>query len=164
LPNYDSGSTKLSVIGSNDCGGQLGLVNVDEVKFPKHVEYLDKFRIVYISVGSLHAAALTRDGKVVTWVCNNHGALGRITENEDDEREPFYAQGIDNVTIVKVACGGNITLALSKDGQLYISSTFKDENGVLGFSAKNKDKLKQKIFIKYDTKSKIADIAAGENH
>ena len=53
------------------------------------------------------------------------GALGRITESEDDEREPFYAQGINNVTIVKVTCGRNITLALSRNSQLYISSIFK---------------------------------------
>ena len=53
------------------------------------------------------------------------GILGRITESEDDKREPFYTQGINNVTIVKVACSENITLALSKDSQLYISSTFK---------------------------------------
>ncbi|CAG8452926.1 5200_t:CDS:2 [Cetraspora pellucida] len=168
LPDYDSGSTKLYVMGSNDCG-QLGLENVDEVKFPKHIENLDKFRIVYISVGSLYATTLTQNGKIVTWGCNDHGALDRITESKDNERVPSYAQGIDNVTIVKVTCGGNITLALLSDGHNFLTKLLgysKDENGVLGFSAKNKDKLEQNFFIKYDTdtKSKIANISVGENH
>ncbi|CAG8665890.1 15697_t:CDS:2, partial [Racocetra persica] len=51
-------------------------------------------------------------------------ALGRETSDEDDkelppnvgrENIPGYAQGLDEVTIVKVACGGNITLALTDD-------------------------------------------------
>ncbi|CAG8775993.1 371_t:CDS:2, partial [Ambispora leptoticha] len=110
LPSYNSGSMKIFVMGSNNCG-QLGLMNVDEVNSPKHVENLDKFKIVYLSAGSLHTAALMQDGKVVTW-----GALGRITVSDDDEKVPSYAQGLDNITIIKVACSGNITLALSRDG------------------------------------------------
>ena len=36
---------------------------------------MEQFKIVDISAGSLHNAALTVDGKVVTWGCNDHGRL-----------------------------------------------------------------------------------------
>lgn len=56
--------------------------------------------------------------------------MGRITKSEKnpnalEEGLPAYVQGIDNVTIVKVACGANITLALSDEGKLFATGTFK---------------------------------------
>ncbi|CAG8843660.1 20444_t:CDS:2, partial [Gigaspora margarita] len=89
-------------------------------------------------------------------------ALGRITLDEEAEKAPDYAQGIDKI-IVKVLCGANITLALSVDGQLYISSIFKDQEGILGILPKKKF---EQIFSKYIPafKFKISDIAVGENH
>ncbi|CAG8815344.1 18859_t:CDS:2, partial [Gigaspora margarita] len=104
-PTHDSKHTKLFVMGSNDCG-ELGLgQNVEEVKYPKYVQSLVDFYIVKISYGSLH---------VVTWGYNDEGALNRNTKNEEnpDENVPAYAQGLDDVAIVKVTCGSNITLAL----------------------------------------------------
>ncbi|CAG8792937.1 18046_t:CDS:2, partial [Gigaspora rosea] len=81
--------------------------------------------------------------------------------NEEDEK-PDYAQGIDK-KIVKVLCGANITLALFDDGQLYISGTFKDQEGILGISPEKKF---EDIFMKYIPTSKFisSDIAVGENH
>ncbi|CAG8465970.1 25165_t:CDS:2 [Gigaspora margarita] len=156
---------KIVCYGSNDCG-ELGLgQNVEEVRYPIHVESLDDFHIEKISCGSLHVAALTRDGKVVTWGCNDEGVLGRDTKSEGnpDENVPAYAQGLDDVVIVKVACGSNITLSLSEKGQLYATRTFRDNNGKTGFtSAINK----QSMFVKYSPTShlKIADIAVRDNH
>ncbi|CAG8846180.1 46075_t:CDS:2, partial [Gigaspora margarita] len=89
-------------------------------------------------------------------------ALGRITLDEEAEKAPDYAQGINKI-IVKVLCGANITLALLVDGQLYISGTFKDQEGILGILPKKKF---EQIFSKYipASKFKISDIAVGENH
>ncbi|CAG8570974.1 15778_t:CDS:2, partial [Cetraspora pellucida] len=163
LPTHDSKRTKLFVIGSNDCG-ELGLgESFEEVKYPRYVESLVDFPIVKISCGSLHVAALTRYGKVVTWGCNDEVTKSEENPNETDENVPAYAQGLDNIIIVKVACGSNITLALSDKGQLYATGTFRDNNGKTGFtSAINK----RSMFVKYSSTShlKIADIAVGENH
>ncbi|RIA87283.1 hypothetical protein C1645_827991, partial [Glomus cerebriforme] len=79
--------------------------------------------------GALHSVAFTFDGKVVTWGCNDHGTLCCFTEIPDstevkailrsgnyvigEEDKPAYAEGLDNVNIVKVACGDNITFAIS---------------------------------------------------
>ncbi|CAG8801551.1 24188_t:CDS:2, partial [Dentiscutata erythropus] len=147
--------------------GELGFGDeVEEMKYPKHVESLADFHIVKISCGSLHVAALIRDRKVITWGCNDEGALGRDTKSEDNATEknvPALAQGLDDVIIVKVACGSNIMLALSDQGQLYASGIFRDNNGNTGFTLAIK---KQSIFVKYGPTShlKIADIAIGENH
>ncbi|CAG8458718.1 5510_t:CDS:2 [Gigaspora margarita] len=92
--------------------------------------------------------------------------------NETDENVLAYAQGLDNIIIVKVACGSNITFALSDKGQLYATGTFSNRN--LHFTSKDNDGNsgftleinKQSTFMKYGPTShlKIADIAVRENH
>ncbi|CAG8517711.1 35326_t:CDS:2 [Gigaspora margarita] len=144
LPTYLK-RTKIMPMGSNDFG-ELGFGNdVEEMKYPRHIENLADFYIVKISCRSLHVVALTRDGKVITWEC------------------AVFTQGLDDVVIVKVACGSNIMLALSDKGQLYASGTFRDNNGNTGFTLAIK---KQSMFVKYSPTSylKIADITVGENH
>ena len=42
-----------------------------------------------------------------------------------EEGIPAYAEGLDNVKIVKVVCGGNATFAISDQGHLYATGTFK---------------------------------------
>ncbi|CAG8818803.1 17988_t:CDS:2 [Gigaspora margarita] len=142
LPTPDSKRIKLFTLGNNNCG-ELGLgYDVEEMKYPRHVESLADFNIIKISCGSLHMAALTRDGKVITW-----GALGRVTKSKDpnatDKNVPAFAQGLDDMVIVKVVCGSNITLTLS-------------EKGI----------NKQSMFVNYGPTShlKITDITVGENH
>ncbi len=55
--------------------------------------------------------------------------MDRVTKsenlNETDENVLAYAQGLDNIIIVKVACSSNITFALSDKGQLYATGTFR---------------------------------------
>ncbi|CAB5391081.1 unnamed protein product [Rhizophagus irregularis] len=86
--------------------------------------------------GSLHNAALTSNGKIVTWGINNdHSTLGCFTEspklveaklifergnyNIVEKVKPVYAEGLDNVSIVKVVCGDNATFTISDQGHLY---------------------------------------------
>jgi hypothetical protein len=72
---------------------------------------------------------------------NHIGTLGRFTETPDsarkkaileagnfdigEEGKPAYAEGLDNVNIVKVACGGSATFVISDQGHLYVTGTFK---------------------------------------
>jgi len=79
--------------------GQLGLGNgirrdVMGVKRPRLNRRLgaDEVGVVQIAIGGMHAAALTRDNKILTWGCNDTGALGRETrrqqqDDEDDDDE-----------------------------------------------------------------------------
>jgi len=72
---------------------------------------------------------------------NHLGTLGRFTEIPNSaekkaileagnfdigkEGDPEYAEGLDGVNIVKVVCGGNSTFAISDQGHLYGTGTFK---------------------------------------
>lgn len=46
-------------------------------------------RVVDIACGAKHSIALTRDGRILTWGCNEGGALGRDTE-PDAEYSAYY--------------------------------------------------------------------------
>ncbi|CAG8840581.1 34242_t:CDS:2, partial [Gigaspora margarita] len=78
LSILNSKHIKLFTVGNNDCG-ELGFgYDVEEMKYPRHVESLADFNIVNISCGSLHVTALTQNRKVITWGCNNESALGGL--------------------------------------------------------------------------------------
>ncbi|CAG8658709.1 4717_t:CDS:2 [Gigaspora margarita] len=137
LPTLDSKCIKLFAMGNNYCG-ELGFgYNVEEMKYPRHVEGLADF-IVKINCGSQHVAALTRDGKVITWGCNDEGALGRVTKSEDpnttDENVLAFTQGLDDAVIVKVICGINKQLTFINYGStshIKIANINIEENHVL---------------------------------
>ncbi|RHZ55266.1 hypothetical protein Glove_417g57 [Diversispora epigaea] len=175
LPERDPGH--IVVMGNNDFG-QLGTFNLEEeekidddeddddkeIKIPTLNPIFDDKKIAKISSGNLHCAALTRDGKVYTWGCNDHGSLGR--ETTDNEAVPLIAQGLDGEKIVKLFCGGNITLAISTKGYLYMAGTFKGQSGVLGFEAKEKSPTQQTTFVRYKPSDEfvVVDVCAGTDH
>jgi hypothetical protein len=73
IPTRSQQICQVYAIGSNEfsqCGKVSGYENLKNVS---HIQALDQFNIVDISAGSIHGAALTADGKVVTWGCNDHG-------------------------------------------------------------------------------------------
>ncbi|CAJ0751964.1 2010_t:CDS:2 [Entrophospora sp. SA101] len=153
IPNVPG---NIFVFGSNEIA-QLGFDPeiVDTIKKPRLLEPLVNKNIVAISVSSLHNVAIDDQGRVYSWGCNDEGALGRNTD-KIDEFIPAQVEGVDDVRIVKAACGDNITFLLSDEG---------DENGRLGFS---REQLlhKQIIFTKYKPvqRIKFSDVACGENH
>lgn len=105
--------------------------------------------VVHIAAGGMHVAALTHDGKVLTWGVNDSGSLGRDTtwdaglkdmdaasdDSDDDdsglnpkESTPTAVPASsfpEGTAIVKLAAGDNITLALTDDGQVYGWGTFR---------------------------------------
>ncbi|CAI2178557.1 13459_t:CDS:2 [Funneliformis geosporum] len=170
---------QVYAIGSNDCA-QCGMdESTENLKKVRLIPSLSQFNIVDISAGSIHSAALTSDGKIVTWGCNDHGTLGRFTETPKsayakeifdtgnyeigEENNPTYAEGLNNVNIVKVVSGGNATFAISDQGHLYATGTFK-VYGVIGFSYDHN--IEQPIFTRYKLFEHltIVDITAGVDH
>lgn len=76
IPTRPQKIGRVYAIGSNEfsqCG--IGDFQVTEATKLSIISSLDEFNIVDISAGFLHNAALTVDGKVVTWGCNDHGKL-----------------------------------------------------------------------------------------
>ncbi|KAL8912767.1 MAG: hypothetical protein Q9171_002306 [Xanthocarpia ochracea] len=166
--------------------GELGLgdaKNAIDVKRPRLNAHLpaDKVGVVHVACGGMHVAALTRDGKVLTWGVNDQGALGRDTQWEgglrdmDADSDDEDNTGLnprestpgpittfpEGTVIVKLSAGDSHTLALTDDGNVFGWGTFRSNEGILGFS---KDTLVQPTPVLLPKLSKIVDIASGNNH
>ncbi|KAI8335728.1 regulator of chromosome condensation 1/beta-lactamase-inhibitor protein II [Chlamydoabsidia padenii] len=147
------------VFGSGDTG-QLGLGDSMLIrKRPMPLKVLDDKKIVDIACGGMHTLAVTEDGQLYSWGCNDQRALGRSGE----EYEPELVENPDNVKYVKIACGDSVSIALSDDGKVYCWGTYRCAEGALGFS---KDLAVQDIPVLFEPLAThtIVDIAAGTDH
>lgn len=121
-------SSFILACGQNICG-QLGLsTNIIERCKPQLVKINEN--IQSISAGGMHSCALTSAGHVYTWGCNDDGALGRITDDIDDEYMPRLC--VLPEEIQSISAGDTFTLALAKSGRVYISGCFRSSEGILG--------------------------------
>ncbi len=150
----------ILVCGQNICG-QLGLsTTIIERRKPQHLKIVNKLNIneniQCIYAGSMHSCALTVTGFVYTWGCNDDGALGRITNDIDDE----YIPGLFVLPEeIKTICSGDsFTIALAKSGRVYISGCFRSSEGILGLF-EYKQISQQATLIPFD--QTIKQIACG---
>ncbi|OMH79684.1 Protein pim1 [Zancudomyces culisetae] len=157
-------SGKAFVFGNGDCG-QLGLgTDMIERKKPFMVGKGDEDRfgkevIVDIASGGLHTIAITNEGKLWSWGCNDQRALGRGGE----EYLPGKVEGVEDVEFVKVACGDSVTVGLTVDGKVYAWGTFRSAEGIMGYSENTKIQSVP-LQIPELTNEKIVDISAGVDH
>ena len=128
--------------------GELGLGpnGGTEVKAPRPNPNLSG--VVSVATGGMHAAALTTDGKILSWGVNDQGTLARDTtwdgglrdaENSDSDSEdepelnPKEAtpakiptiQFPSGTTFVQVTAGDSTTFALTSEGNVYGCGTFR---------------------------------------
>lgn len=116
------------VFGSGDCG-QLGM-GEDFVTCPrpKRHPFFEGKQIVSVAAGGLHTLALSADGHVFSWGCNDERALGHPAAEFTVSR----VLGLDHEFIVQIACGDSISAALSAEGRIYTWGTFRDSKGIIG--------------------------------
>jgi len=85
-------------------------------------------------------SAVVADGKVITYGCNDEGALGRAGEAtksmdaEAAEWTPQPAEGLDGRRVVKVTAGDSHTCALVEGGEVWATGLFRDASGQWSFS------------------------------
>eukprot|EP00917_Polyrhabdina_sp_WS-2016_P017393 GHVP01037564.1.p1 GENE.GHVP01037564.1~~GHVP01037564.1.p1 ORF type:complete len:380 (-),score=66.01 GHVP01037564.1:1818-2957(-) len=147
--------TSVYICGAGDCG-QLGLgEDILDAKRPRKIKYFEDKNIIAVSSGGLHSLALSEEGKVYSWGCNDDCALGH--------NEPEFSIGevIIPEKINQIACGDSISVAVTNSGSVYTWGTFRDSNGVLGHQ-QSVDIQKTPYCV--NLKSKISDIAVGPNH
>ena len=125
----------MLAFGSNECL-QLGLGDeITERKKPGVVQAFAGHNVVDIACGGIHNAAVTADGRVWTWGCNDEKALGREFE-QGQEWQPAPVGGLlAGQRVVQVVCGDSHTTVLTADGQCYNWGTYRDLAGILGFSS-----------------------------
>jgi regulator of chromosome condensation len=148
------------VCGQNICG-QLGLsTTIIERRKPQYLKIVNEFNIdeniQSIYAGAMHSCALTVNGCVYTWGCNDDGALGRITNDIDDE----YIPGLFVLPeeIKTICAGDSFTVALAKSGRAFISGCFRSIEGILGLF-EHKQIAQQPIIIPLN--QPIKQIACG---
>lgn len=155
--------THVYTMGSGDIA-QLGLGTTEsmrERKYPTQNKYLDEEDIIAISAGSQHNLALTRDGRVFSWGCNDEGALGRVIENDSEEFIPKLVDKLKDKKIVQIACGASHSVVLDTNGQVYSWGAYRNSSGLVGFTGKN-DKAFEPIHIAQI--NNVKKIACGESH
>ncbi|RKO96080.1 RCC1/BLIP-II, partial [Caulochytrium protostelioides] len=150
------------VLGSGEAG-QLGLgPDVHERERPAKLKWFEEdgrdIAVVSICAGGMHSAALTADGEIYTWGCNDHMSLGRPGE----ETEPGLVQGaLTGQYVTKVVCGDSVTACLTTEGRVYAWGTFRDNNGVFGFYH---DIKVQDTPLLIEELEHVTAISAGTNH
>ena len=162
---------EVLTFGSGDMA-QLGLGDGDSVrerKKPTLLQALAAHSPTCVSAGSLHNAVITGSGSVWTWGCNDDGALGR----SDDEWTPAPVDGPlgkqhpgsphadDSLTVVQIRCGASHTVALTASGLVYAWGTYRDNNGVMGFTS-TLDTAHEPTLLPIG--HRVVMIAAGLNH
>uniref|UniRef100_J3S1J2 Putative E3 ubiquitin-protein ligase HERC4-like n=1 Tax=Crotalus adamanteus TaxID=8729 RepID=J3S1J2_CROAD len=109
--------------------GQLGLNDENDRYVPNLLKSLRSQKIVYISCGEDHTAALTKEGGVFTFGAGGYGQLGHnSTAHEINPRKVFELMG--NI-VTQIACGRQHTSAfVPSTGRIY--SFGLGGNGQLG--------------------------------
>ncbi|KAJ1558132.1 Regulator of chromosome condensation, partial [Nowakowskiella sp. JEL0078] len=154
---------EVFVVGSGECG-QLGLGEdvLEKLKPAK----LDKDAcfggnvIVAVFAGGMHNIALTIDGKLFSWGCNDQFALGRHTKDAE-ETVPMQVEGLDHEFIVDVDLGDSISVALTTTGSVYAWGTFRGSNGTFGFRPNIEI---QETPMRIEELKDIVEIKCGSNH
>uniref|UniRef100_A0A8C5B9B2 HECT and RLD domain containing E3 ubiquitin protein ligase 3 n=1 Tax=Gadus morhua TaxID=8049 RepID=A0A8C5B9B2_GADMO len=103
--------------GKNSAG-QLGLNDEQDRAVPCHIKVLRSQKVVYISCGDEHTAALTKDGGLFTFGEGSRGQLGHDSvHNEPLPRRVLELMGSE---VSQIACGRCHTLAyVPSSGMVY---------------------------------------------
>ena len=143
--NTPSSESLLVFVSGEGEMGELGLgtgANVQGVRRPRLNHNLSPrtVGVVMLACGGMHALALTRDNKILSWGVNDLGALGRLTQYTDEDEDADEAQGIDHnnlnpreayptpipaeyfppgTVFAGVAAGDSCSFAWTNDGYVY---------------------------------------------
>ncbi|XP_039879857.1 probable E3 ubiquitin-protein ligase HERC3 isoform X2 [Simochromis diagramma] len=98
--------------------GQLGLNDKQDRAVPCHIKFLRSQKVVYISCGDEHTAALTKDGGLFTFGDGSWGQLGHGSTNS--ELLPRRVLELMGTEVSQITCGRHHTLAfVPSSGMVY---------------------------------------------
>lgn len=99
---------------------------------PKLVTALYKFKVVHVTCGSYHTAAVTSNGDLYTWGGGMYGKLGH--NSESCLNTPCKVKSLNGVTLV--ACGSRHTVCLVGNDEVYAWG--EKRNGVTGLGTRER--------------------------
>lgn len=144
---------QILVCGSGECE-QLGIPGVFNARRPRALKLPES--VTMIACGSMHTLALTSEGRVYSWGCNDDGALGRVGE----ENVPMLVSGVELIS--KVTAGDSHSIALSISQKiLYSWGTYRNSEGNMAIGHKFPIKIGSEEFRRCKL---IKDIVSGANH
>ncbi|KAG5342307.1 hypothetical protein C0989_003436 [Termitomyces sp. Mn162] len=136
-----------------------------------------------VAAGGLHTLFIDEKGTVWTCGTNDDAALGRITQDVPDPKNPGSFLDVDELTsvpyplislvdenfrAVQVATGDCICAAVSIHGDLRVWGSFRANEGSLGFSNGLKHQFLPTPILELSHRpgdvEKVSAIAAGTNH
>uniref|UniRef100_A0A3Q3VWY8 E3 ubiquitin-protein ligase HERC2 n=1 Tax=Mola mola TaxID=94237 RepID=A0A3Q3VWY8_MOLML len=140
--------------------GRLGHGSSEDQTTPMLVTALKGLKVVDVACGSGDAQtlAVTENGQVWSWGDGDYGKLGR--GGSDGCKTPKLVEKLQDLDIVKVCCGSQFSLALTKDGQVYTWG--KGDNQRLGHGTDEHVRY-PKLLDSLQGK-KVVDVAVGSTH
>jgi alpha-tubulin suppressor-like RCC1 family protein len=168
---YNPKPGHLVAMGNDDCL-QMGIAPSADAD--KETEYPPTFvntvgsRVVHVAGGGLHSVALTVEGQVYTFGCNDDFALGREEEDENKMHlvSPIISgfKAVDHNQIIAVGAGDSHSLFLSIRGNVYQCGMYKDVDSgkfrdVAVSSASPKGNNKHPVMVSLP--GPVVDIKAG---
>lgn len=144
--------------GSNEFG-QLGCGKKhDTILRPCIIEGLQGLKIIYISSGDRHSAAITNTGAVYTWGCGTDGQCGHGMFN--DVTRPKLVDKLIGKFIVDVKCGHNFSMVMTSDSEVFTwgNNTY----GQLGNNGNGKSNMPVKVINQ--SSASISKVSCGHFH
>lgn len=107
----------------------------------------------------MHTVALASNGILLSWGCNDDGALGR----SGPENTPLRVDGALNIPVNGVTCGDCHTVAYNTEAnKVYFWGCYKAVvSGKRSHLYEKPTRIAQEIFGAKRTKSKVKKIASG---
>jgi len=140
--------------------GQCGLgENVEEISTPQKLEL--SYKIVSISCGYYHTAAVTDHGFIYIFGENENDKLGLEHSLLDNNKVPQLLPQLEDDSYIKVACGARHTVAITKSGHCY--SWGDGSHGQLGHGTLAQE-IETPRKIECIASFKIVDLSCGDSH
>ncbi|XP_049850244.1 uncharacterized protein LOC126322375 [Schistocerca gregaria] len=144
INDVQAGSFHTAIITSAHslytCGagthGELGHGDFKNLYYFTMVSYLKKLKIVQVSCGRYHTAAVTSGGSVYTFGAGEHYQLGHGNDLSLSTPKCIDIFKRIKAKIKQVSCGAYHTVSVSVCGQLFVWGTGKE--GELGLGTQNK--------------------------
>ncbi|MGH0166749.1 UNVERIFIED_CONTAM: hypothetical protein FKN15_006610 [Acipenser sinensis] len=140
--------------------GRLGHGSSEDQTTPMLVTGLKGLKVIDVSCGSGDAQtlAVSDNGQVWSWGDGDYGKLGR--GGSDGCKTPKLVEKLQDLDIVKVCCGSQFSVALTKYGQVYTWG--KGDNQRLGHGTEEHVRY-PKLLDSLQGK-KVIDITVGSTH